>query len=508
VSPSAKEPRMETIIAEQKVSASQSVPPAVEFLLDICRRFNLVAIPLKPRSKVPLVKWSDENWKPSPVELESWALTPGINWGVRGGENLAAIDFDSEDEYSHFIAKHRLPVDCPVVKTRRGQHIWVKPRKPIRSQRINGIEIKCLGGYVVAPPSVHPSGSPYVFIVAPNGSLPVVDLEALLNLPIEQERYNPTGADNDQLAAPSDFPLRYGKSPYPPSLCGLATKVLTRSDSKVKKLISLRCWKWHCRKCAPLLKRYWMDKLDSLSFRFILRLPTMAKPIAFLGRIGKPDYVHVVANGESWLFLIDGDVDKVWEEAWQAGYELVAGDISGDPSSDDIKEHLEQALCAEEEPLNTRRKISHSRGLFSKQRQDNKSNESKQITARAEEGEHMNKYEDNEPHTWATEVIMEPIEHVAKQLEAEGWHIRWKSEVEAIAVKSQTPMGRDRDIVELMGMLGVKLKRMGKEYVGLCPFHDDRNPSLSVNREKGLWHCFGCGRGGDSQRFFEEWQQR
>ena len=38
--------------------------------------------------------------------------------------------------------------------------------------------------------------------------------------------------------------------------------------------------------------------------------------------------------------------------------------------------------------------------------------------------------------------------------------------------------------------------------------HNDHNPSLSVNREKGLWHCFGCGRGGDVLMFIEEWQQR
>ena len=49
----------------------------------------------------------------------------------------------------------------------------------------------------------------------------------------------------------------------------------------------------------------------------------------------------------------------------------------------------------------------------------------------------MNKDEDNEPHIWRTEVVIKPIENVAKQLEAGGWHILWKSEVEAIAVKSR-----------------------------------------------------------------------
>ncbi|MFQ5787256.1 MAG: DNA primase, partial [Thermodesulfobacteriota bacterium] len=43
----------------------------------------------------------------------------------------------------------------------------------------------------------------------------------------------------------------------------------------------------------------------------------------------------------------------------------------------------------------------------------------------------------------------------------------------------------------------VSLKRSGKGYVGLCPFHDDKNPSFHVNEDKGLYHCFACGAGGD-----------
>jgi DNA primase len=43
----------------------------------------------------------------------------------------------------------------------------------------------------------------------------------------------------------------------------------------------------------------------------------------------------------------------------------------------------------------------------------------------------------------------------------------------------------------------LSLRRSGKSYVGLCPFHDDKNPSLHVDEEKGLFHCFACGAGGD-----------
>jgi len=42
----------------------------------------------------------------------------------------------------------------------------------------------------------------------------------------------------------------------------------------------------------------------------------------------------------------------------------------------------------------------------------------------------------------------------------------------------------------------VTLKRVGRNYSGLCPFHDEKTPSFTVNEERGLFHCFGCGAGG------------
>lgn len=43
----------------------------------------------------------------------------------------------------------------------------------------------------------------------------------------------------------------------------------------------------------------------------------------------------------------------------------------------------------------------------------------------------------------------------------------------------------------------VKLRRQGAEYAAKCPFHADDTPSLMINPEKGVWHCHGCGKGGD-----------
>jgi DNA primase len=52
------------------------------------------------------------------------------------------------------------------------------------------------------------------------------------------------------------------------------------------------------------------------------------------------------------------------------------------------------------------------------------------------------------------------------------------------------------NIVEIVGQY-TALRQRGKKYVGLCPFHAEKSPSFTVDSEKGLYHCFGCGVGGD-----------
>jgi len=53
------------------------------------------------------------------------------------------------------------------------------------------------------------------------------------------------------------------------------------------------------------------------------------------------------------------------------------------------------------------------------------------------------------------------------------------------------------DIVELAGEY-LTLKKAGRNYLGLCPFHQEKTPSFTVNREKQIFYCFGCGEGGNA----------
>ncbi len=59
------------------------------------------------------------------------------------------------------------------------------------------------------------------------------------------------------------------------------------------------------------------------------------------------------------------------------------------------------------------------------------------------------------------------------------------------------------DIVEVVSA-HTDLRRQGVRWVGLCPFHEERTPSFSVDPQEKLYHCFGCGVGGDTIKFVEE----
>ncbi len=61
------------------------------------------------------------------------------------------------------------------------------------------------------------------------------------------------------------------------------------------------------------------------------------------------------------------------------------------------------------------------------------------------------------------------------------------------------------DLVELVGEI-TKVKRTGRSTMAVCPFHQEKTPSLSVDGARGLYHCFGCGKSGDLYRWVQETQ--
>ena len=72
-----------------------------------------------------------------------------------------------------------------------------------------------------------------------------------------------------------------------------------------------------------------------------------------------------------------------------------------------------------------------------------------------------------------------------------------------ISAESLERVKQTADIVEVISA-HTDLRRQGARWVGLCPFHEERTPSFSVDAQEKLYHCFGCGVGGDMIKFVEE----
>src|SRR5665647_798232 len=70
----------------------------------------------------------------------------------------------------------------------------------------------------------------------------------------------------------------------------------------------------------------------------------------------------------------------------------------------------------------------------------------------------------------------------------------------------QTTVQQILDATEIVDVVGefVTLKRRGTSLIGLCPFHNEKTPSFNVSQSKGIYKCFGCGKGGSAVNFIME----
>ena len=73
----------------------------------------------------------------------------------------------------------------------------------------------------------------------------------------------------------------------------------------------------------------------------------------------------------------------------------------------------------------------------------------------------------------------------------------------------QVTIGRIQDAAQIVEVVSdfVTLRRRGVNYVGLCPFHEDRTPSFSVSPAKNICKCFSCGEGGTPIHFVMKHEQ-
>lgn len=129
-------------------------------------------IPLKPRSKVPAVRWEEYQRRHATLEeLEQWFTQPGYNVGIVTGtiSGIFVVDIDSEAAMAW--ADEYLPPCDLRVRTSKGIHRYYpySGDRPMRNRcRVKyqgetiAIDIRAEGGYVVGPGSIHENGHMYV----------------------------------------------------------------------------------------------------------------------------------------------------------------------------------------------------------------------------------------------------------------------------------------------------------------------------------------------------------
>ncbi|ACP38612.1 bifunctional DNA primase/polymerase [Saccharolobus islandicus] len=139
--------------------------------------YGLSVIPLKPKEKIPIVEWGEyQKERPSISEIEKWFKDTDNNIAIVCGKvsgNLVVIDFDDTEIYEKFLKEVEKDNELSesvnntwLVETGKGYHIYLRVDndKPVRTAKLPKIDIKGEGGYVVAPPSIHPSGKRYEFV--------------------------------------------------------------------------------------------------------------------------------------------------------------------------------------------------------------------------------------------------------------------------------------------------------------------------------------------------------
>jgi hypothetical protein len=164
-------------------------------------RLGVSPLPVGYRSKKPILStWAEfQDRLPTEAEVKRWFDHRHRNMAIVTGWNgLTVIDFDDHALYAAWYAwAEAQPLARLValytrrVTTSRGLHLYVFIDDTPRCLRVDGIDVKGKGGYVLAPPSVHPSGRPYSWAIDNAPILRVKRLEDVL--PYEPEAQAHTG---------------------------------------------------------------------------------------------------------------------------------------------------------------------------------------------------------------------------------------------------------------------------------------------------------------------------
>lgn len=142
---------------------------------------GIATIPILAGSKKPaLESWNRWQSELPPVsKLKAWFAIDYSLAVILGWHNLAVIDFDDEALWQSWQADHD-PIDTYRVKTARGWHLYVYCEEAASCWHSEGVDVKAQGGYVLAPPSIHPSGHRYQGYGSPRQIATIASITELL----------------------------------------------------------------------------------------------------------------------------------------------------------------------------------------------------------------------------------------------------------------------------------------------------------------------------------------
>lgn len=194
---------------------------------------GIAVIPIAYRDKRPsLPSWREfQERLPTAAEIARWFADRFHNLAiVTGWRGLVVLDFDQRPMYELWRDWSREAAPKArfsyTVETSRGVHVYLFVDEPVQSGKAGSIDIKAAGGYVLAPPSIHPSGRPYRLL----SDAPIlrVDRLACVLPPQLLTLAQPVAAPRLPRPLPSDDPWQAAVNPAAPTGDGAIAAIKTQ----------------------------------------------------------------------------------------------------------------------------------------------------------------------------------------------------------------------------------------------------------------------------------------
>lgn len=147
---------------------------AIDYLAE-----GLSVIPCRPQSKEPAIPWKEYQTAAADEEtVRDWFDGADNNLAIVCGAvsgGLVVLDFDDAEGFEAWRKDNDFIKGAPIVRTSRGYHVYVRVKdRTIESRRLPGLDIQSDGHYIIASPSVHPSGAHYELVEGSLDDIPVV----------------------------------------------------------------------------------------------------------------------------------------------------------------------------------------------------------------------------------------------------------------------------------------------------------------------------------------------